>query len=393
MTYSPLANPAATRALLAEFGLSAKKRLGQNFLADDNIVGRILEVAGLNIPEVPETPEAPEAPAVPNTPNTPDTPELGGRVFSAEYAGRRVTNVCTDAGGGRALSAVIEVGPGIGTLTVALLGCADVVAIERDEALVDVLRATVSRYAACAPGRLAVITADALEVGPGEIAAACAGAGFDESRNREFPSQAGESRKREFSPQVGESCEVGAARLPHMVVANLPYSIASTLVLSWLDALPFVESMVVMVQSEVADRMCARPSTKAYGAYTVKLALRAHVTARFQVSPTCFVPAPHVESSVIRLERASALATYEPPATHEPPASGTELVTLASQIADAAFAQRRKTLRNSLRARYGDAATDAMLDAAHIDGSLRAEALSPEAFVELARATCGHAGR
>jgi 16S rRNA (adenine1518-N6/adenine1519-N6)-dimethyltransferase len=277
---SPLASPRATLAVLERHGLHTKKSLGQHFLVDDNVVARILEVAALSPPQT-----------------------------------------------------VLEVGPGIGTLTVALCAAgAAVVAVERDSALEPVLAETTS---ACE--QFALVHADAVKVSAEEIRAP-------------------------FGP-------------PSALVANLPYQVAATVVLRMLGLLPELQQATVMVQSEVADRMAASPGTKAYGSYTVKLRLMARVTERFSVARTCFLPPPRVDSSVVRLERTS---TAESP----------ELLVRAARVADAGFAQRRKTIRNSLGASLGlpAAQVDAALAAAGMDGSLRAEAFEPEAFVELARA-------
>ena len=297
MPCSPLANPTATRAVLAEFGLEAKYRLGQNFLVDDNVIAHILELAGFEEDELPAA--------------------------DADAAG---------------LPTVLEVGPGIGTLTVALLRHAHVVAIERDPDLAPVLASTTAAYAS----RFALLQADALKVQPEAIQRACA--------------------------QL-------AAPQPRMVVANLPYNIAATVVLDWLARMPGIQAMVVMVQSEVADRMCARPGTKSYGAYTVKLALHAQATARFQVSPSCFMPAPHVESAVIRLQRPGACAEVPP-----------DLLERACDVAEAAFAQRRKTIRNSMQTRYTKPEIDAMLASCNIPPTTRGETLTPADYLALARA-------
>ncbi len=130
-----------------------------------------------------------------------------------------------------------------------------------------------------------------------------------------------------------------------------------------------------MVQAEVADRMAATPGGKEYGSYTVKLRLRAEPAGRFAVARGCFLPPPRVDSAVLRLERRSLC---------DDPA----LLRDAARTADAAFAQRRKTIRNSLRSALGAdvAAVDAALEAAGIDGALRAETLAPERFLVLARA-------
>lgn len=280
MPTSPLASPSATIAVLKTHGLYTKKSLGQHFLVDDNVVRRIVELAALSGDEN-----------------------------------------------------VLEVGPGIGTLTLALCDHAgSVVAVERDPALETVLAQTT---AGC--GRFALIHADALEVTNAEV-----------------------------SRPFGE---------PDALVANLPYQVAATVVLRYLQLMPSLQHATVMVQAEVADRMAADPGTKAYGAYTVKLRLLAKVAGRFGVPPGCFLPPPRVDSSVIRLER-------------QPLVEDAGLLAGAARVADAAFAQRRKTIRNSLKAAAGlDGRTlDAALDAAHIDGAVRAETLEPGAFIALAQA-------
>ncbi len=286
MSTSPLASPKATLEVLERHGLYTKKALGQHFLVDDNVVGRIIALADL----------APDA-------------------------------------------TVLEVGPGIGTLTVALCDAAGgVVAVERDPRLEPVLAETL---ADC--DRFALVHADAVQVGIDEVS-------------------------EPFGPPVA-------------LVANLPYAVAATVVLRFFEIMPSLEQATVMVQSEVADRMAGRPGTKDYGSYTVKLRLHARPAGRFQVAPGCFLPPPRVESAVIRLERA-------------PLVSDPVLLERAARVADAAFAQRRKTLRNSLRAALGVPAgvLDEALAAAGIDGSLRAERLEPEAFVALAAALASASG-
>jgi 16S rRNA (adenine1518-N6/adenine1519-N6)-dimethyltransferase len=280
VTHSPLASPSATIGVLARHGLATKKSLGQHFLVDDNIVGRIVDLAAPSADEV-----------------------------------------------------VLEVGPGIGTLTAALCDVAGaVVAVERDSDLLPVLAETT---AGCP--RFAVIRADAVAVPAEQIA-------------EPFGS-------------------------PTALVANLPYAVAATVVLRFFEEIPTLRSATVMVQAEVADRMAAQPGTKDYGSYTVKLRLLARPAGRFPVARTCFLPPPRVDSTVLRLER------------HEL-SSDARLVASAARVADAAFAQRRKTVRNSLRAVLGVSAgeIDTALDAAGIDGSLRAETLAPERFLDLASA-------
>lgn len=287
MPYSPLANPRATKGVLQEFGLSAKHALGQNFLVDDNVIGNILRLA--RIPE----------------------PGADGE-----------------------LSTLLEIGPGIGTLTLALLERARLIAIERDSDLVDVLAQTTMDLS----HRLVLIEKDALKVTRAEIEQACARL---------------------------------AAPMPRQLVSNLPYGIAATVVLDWLERFDFIEAMTVMVQSEVADRMCAAVGTKNYGAYTVKLRLRAHVTDRFQVPPGCFMPAPHVESAVIHIER-------------NEDAPDRELLEVASALADAAFAQRRKTIRNSMSSRYPKDVVDRLLAQCDIAPTTRGETLEPETYLQMA---------
>ena len=279
MPNSPLAAPFATRAVLQAHGLVLKKSLGQHFLVDDNIVGKILALA--RIP---------------------------------------------------AGAVVLEIGPGIGTLTVALCAAAGhVVAVERDADLLPVLRDVAS---GC--GNLTIVPADAVTV---PITALAAPAG-----------------------------------MPEALVANLPYGVAATVVLRLFQEMPSLLSATVMVQSEVADRMAASPGRKDYGAYTVKLRLLAEPAGRFQVPSTCFMPPPRVDSAVLRLDRVSR---------PEP----AELLEAAAALADAAFAQRRKTIRNSVLASTGwsGATFDEALAAAGIDGRRRAETLSVDEYVTLAR--------
>jgi len=276
---SPLANPTATIAVLRSHGLYTRKSLGQHFLVDDNIVRRILELAGVD----------------------------------------ETMHVC-------------EVGPGIGTLTVALCDKAgSVVAVEHDARLLPVLAETLM---GC--GAVKVVEADAVSVDPGAL--------------------------------------VLNGRPPDALVSNLPYAVAATVVLRYFQELPTLRSATVMVQAEVADRMAARPGSKAYGAYTAKLRFLARPTGRFHVSRGCFLPPPRVDSAVLRLERDEL--------------GDERMRSAAVTIADAAFAQRRKTLRNSLLSTLDvdRDVVDALLAAAGIDGSRRAETLSPEEFLALGSA-------
>lgn len=293
MSYSSLANPRATRGVLQEFGLSAKHALGQNFLVDDNVIGNILHLAYLDDPQPDEE-----------------------------------------------LPTLLEIGPGIGTLTIALLERAKLIAVERDRDLLDVLAQTTADLS----HRLVLIEKDALKL---------------------------------TRDEVERAATALDAPLPHQLVSNLPYGIAATVVLDWLERFDFLEAMTVMVQSEVADRMCAEVGTKNYGAYTVKLRLRAHVTDRFQVPPGCFMPAPHVESAVIHIER-----------NENAPAP--ELLEVASALADAAFAQRRKTIRNSMSSRYPKEIVDRLLAECDIAPTTRGETLEPDVYLQMAHAFLGH---
>ncbi|MCC6108489.1 MAG: 16S rRNA (adenine(1518)-N(6)/adenine(1519)-N(6))-dimethyltransferase RsmA [Denitrobacterium sp.] len=278
--YSSLASVSATRAVLEAHGLATKKSLGQNFLVNDDVIRRICELSGVG-------------PA----------------------------------------DDVVEVGPGIGTLTVALLARARrVVSIERDPDLPAVLAET------CAPwaDRFTLISNDALAVQPDDLP---------------------------FAPTA--------------FIANLPYAVAATLVLDYFERFDSIQRATVMVQAEVADRMMAQPGTKNYGAYTVKLALFARPASRFKVAPGNFFPPPHVDSAVIRLDRCA-----------HPDLTAAERAACAL-MADAAFATRRKTIQNSMRTYFGKgvpaSAIADLLDAAGIDARRRGESLSLDEFKELGR--------
>lgn len=278
--YSPLASVSATRAVLEAHGLATKKSLGQNFLVNDDVIRRICELSGVG-----------------------------------------------------PVDDVVEVGPGIGTLTVALLARARrVVSIERDPDLPAVLAET------CAPwaDRFTLISNDALAVQPDDLP---------------------------FAPTA--------------FIANLPYAVAATLVLDYFERFDSIQRATVMVQAEVADRMMAQPGTKNYGAYTVKLALFARPASRFKVAPGNFFPPPHVDSAVIRLDRCA-----------HPDLTAAERAACAL-MADAAFATRRKTIQNSMRTYFGKgvpaSAIADLLDAAGIDARRRGESLSLDEFKELGR--------
>jgi 16S rRNA (adenine1518-N6/adenine1519-N6)-dimethyltransferase len=230
---------------------------------------------------------------------------------------------------------VLEVGPGLGSLTLALLeaGPAAIVAVEIDRVLADELPRTLAERAPALAGRVTVITADALRTGPRDLPAA-----------------------------------------PSMLVANLPYNVAVPVVLHLLAAVPALARGLVMVQAEVADRMCAPPGSRVYGAPSVKLAWYAAVRPAGTVPRSVFWPVPNVDSRLV------AFARHDPPATA---ASREEVFA----VVDAAFAQRRKTLRAALAGWAGSAPeAERLLRAAGIDPGARGEALSVAEFARLAAA-------
>jgi 16S rRNA A1518/A1519 N6-dimethyltransferase RsmA/KsgA/DIM1 with predicted DNA glycosylase/AP lyase activity len=162
------------------------------------------------------------------------------------------------------------------------------------------------------------------------------------------------------------------------LIANLPYAVAATIVLDYFEKLPPLQSATVMVQKEVADRMAAQSGTKDYGAYTIKLALFAQPTASFGVSRTNFLPPPRVDSTVIRLDR------------HENQPSP-QLVKATFTVIEAAFAERRKTIRNSMRSYFSahkrdPEQVDALLEVVGILPTVRGETLKPEVYLALGEA-------
>ena len=283
MTYSRLANIRETRAVLERFGLATKHRLGQNFLVNDEVIGRIVELADLG---------------------------------------------CDDV--------VLEVGPGIGTLTVAMLARVRAVcSVEADRELESVLAETCADHSE----KFFLTMGDALRVGPQNLQAD------------------------------------GVLPPPNKFVSNLPYQVAATLILRNFEEFPSLESATVMVQAEVADRICALPGSKIYGAYTAKLALWARPAGRFEVGPGNFMPPPHVDSAVVRLDRGGVSLP-----------EGLSRAEVAAAI-DAAFAQRRKTIRNSMSSNgFDKEALDEAFAATGIAPSARAETLAPADFVRLAAA-------
>ena len=297
-----LANQRATKETLERFGLATKYRLGQNFLVQDHVIEKIVQLAEVQPTDV-----------------------------------------------------VVEVGPGLGTLTVALLDRARAVcSLEADSELEQVLAVTCKEPH---PDSFALVMGDALAITPQKLADAYSAL-----------------------PAVTQSV-IPVAPMPTKFVSNLPYQVAATLILKFFQELPSLERAVVMVQAEVADRIAAKPSTKAYGAYTAKLSLFAQVTGRFEVGPGNFMPPPRVNSAVVRLDRTIA----RNPVTSKLLSEEELLHTM--RVIDAAFAQRRKTIRNSMSASGFDKdKLDQAFLATGIAPTVRAEVLTSQDFICLAAA-------
>lgn len=280
MTASRLDNLPPLKEVIASFGLAARRSLGQHFLLDPRITARIAATAG----------------------------DLNG---------------CT----------VIEIGPGPGGLTRALLdaGAAPLIAIERDQRCVEALQGLVE----AADRRLILVPADAIEADEAALV------------------------------------EAHDGKLPATIVANLPYNIATVLILKWLTRPSAFSDIVVMVQKEVAERLAAPPRSSSYGRLSVMVQWRAKVDMLFDLAPGAFTPPPKVTSTVIRITPRS-----EPLA----PADFQAMET----VVRAAFGQRRKMLRSALKALGRDTAE--LLSRAGIEPTARAEELPIEDFARLARA-------
>jgi 16S rRNA (adenine1518-N6/adenine1519-N6)-dimethyltransferase len=265
------------REVIRRHELSARKSLGQNFLLDLNLTTRIARAAG---------------------------------------------NVETHT--------IVEIGPGPGGLTRALLalGARRVIAVERDDRAIAALQEIGERY----PGRLEIVSADALEFDP--------------------------------RPMLGDA--------PAKIVANLPYNIATALLTGWLSAEPWppwYDTMVLMFQREVAERIVADVDDDAYGRLAVFAGWRTEAKIMFDVAPSAFVPAPKVTSSVVRLiPRAAPLLCER---------------EMLERVTEAAFGQRRKMLRQSLKSLGVDPAR--LAAAAGIDPTRRAETVPVAGFVAMAR--------
>ncbi len=271
-----LLGPAAIRELAQQLDLRPTKTLGQNFLHDANTIRRIVRTAGLRPDDV-----------------------------------------------------VLEVGPGLGSLTLGLLPAVErVVAVEIDPRLADLLPLTVTERRPDLAGRLDVVTADAL-------------------RLTELPG----------APATA-------------LVANLPYNVAVPVLLHLLDLLPTLDRALILVQAEVAERLAALPGGKAYGVPSVKAAWYGEVRRAGNVGRRVFWPEPNVDSGLVSLVR-------------RPPPPGDRQATFA--VVDAAFGMRRKSLRAALARWAGSpAAAEVRLRAAGIDPATRGEQLSVTDFARLA---------
>jgi 16S rRNA (adenine1518-N6/adenine1519-N6)-dimethyltransferase len=277
-----LLTPATVHALLDEHELHPKRSLGQNFLADPNTARRVVVLA-----ELP------------------------------------------------ASAPVLEIGPGLGSLTLALLDAGhDVVALELDDRLADALATVLGREAPAALARVRVVHDDAMTV---DLEALLA------------------------PPPAPRAC-----------VSNLPYNVAVPVVVRLLEETDSLERILVMVQREVGERLAAGPGDPQYGAVSVKVAYFAEAEVVGLVPPTVFVPRPRVDSTLVRLRRRPAPPVSVP--------SADDLFTLVR----AGFAQRRKMLRRSLVPVLGDA-TPAVLTAAGVAPTDRAEALGLDQWAAVAR--------
>lgn len=285
--YGPLLGPVAIREISAALGVSPTKKLGQNFLHDGGTVRRIVASAQIDPGDI-----------------------------------------------------VLEVGPGLGSLTLGLLGAqARVCAVEIDPTLAEQLPKTVAELQPDRADDLVVYRADALTV------------------------------------QSWAECAPGWAP-PRRLVANLPYNVAVPILLHFLALLPTLESSLVMVQAEVADRLVAGPGSKTYGVPSVKVAWYGQAKRAGSVGRTVFWPAPNVDSALVDVQLFAE------------PRGDESLRQATFALVDAAFAQRRKMLRAALRS-WVDSAEEvnALLERAQIDPTRRAETLSIDDFVQLGRAS------
>jgi 16S rRNA (adenine1518-N6/adenine1519-N6)-dimethyltransferase len=277
-----LLGPAEIRALADELHIRPTKKLGQNFVHDANTVRRIVAAAKLDSDDV-----------------------------------------------------VLEVGPGLGSLTLALLpACRAVLAVEIDPVLAERLPVTVADRAPALAGHLHVLPMDALRL---------------------------------------RAADLDGLPAPTALVANLPYNVAVPVVLHLLSELPSLATGLVMVQAEVADRLAAPPGNRSYGVPSVKAAWYAKARRAGSVPRAVFWPVPGVDSALVAFTRR--------------PAPSTVSRDVVFSLVDAAFAQRRKTLRAALAGWAGSPdAAQSLLEAAGLASTARGEQLSVEDFARLATA-------
>jgi 16S rRNA (adenine1518-N6/adenine1519-N6)-dimethyltransferase len=275
------------------------------------------------------------------------TKKLGQNFVIEPGTARQIAAIAAPADG----DVVLEVGPGLGSLTLALLERvaevnARLIAVEIDPVLADELLRTVAERAPEAAGLLEVVQADALRVVP---PGAGHGGGAGRGGGTELPG------------------------VPTVLAANLPYNVAVPVVLNLLAAFPSLARGVVMVQAEVADRMCAPPGSRVYGTPSAKLAWYAAAKPAGTVPRSVFWPVPNVDSKLVAFAR------------HEAPDGDSRREDVFAVI-DAAFGQRRKTLRAALAGWAGSAAqAEKVLRAAGVDPGARGEALSVGEFARISQ--------
>ena len=299
------------------------------------------------------------------------TKRLGQNFVVEQGTVRRIAALAAPRDG----DVVLEVGPGLGSLTLALLEAsagsdARLVAVEIDAALAAELPRTVADRAPGVAGQFLVVQADALHVsGPG--------ATRDHTDDRAVGSSqaSGHADGRAGGRRRERGTGVELPWAPTVLAANLPYNVAVPVVLHLLAAVPSLERGVVMVQAEVADRMCAGPGSRVYGGPSAKLAWFAAVRPAGVVPRSVFWPVPNVDSKLVAFTR------RDPPATS---ASRQEVFA----VIDAAFGQRRKTLRAALAGWAGSPAeAERLLRAACVDPRARGESLGIAEFARVAAAS------
>lgn len=281
MTEPKLLGPVEIRQLAEKLDVTPTKKLGQNFLHDPNTIRRIVAAADLQRDD-----------------------------------------------------RVVEVGPGLGSLTLGLLEAVDdLTVVEIDPRLAAQLPDTIAERAPEQAGNLRLIEKDALRIAPGEL---------------------------------GE---------PTALVANLPYNVAVPVLLHLLELYPTIRRVLVMVQLEVAERLAAKPGNKVYGVPSVKASFYGTVRQAGTIGKNVFWPAPNIESGLVRIDCFEDAPWPIDDATRK----------AVFPLVDAAFAQRRKTLRAALSGHFGGGpAAEEALVAAGIDSRLRGEKLAVEDFVRLA---------